>query len=113
VIEALLNDTIDVGPLDSYAWDLIVEHKRELRSRIRIVATTDPAPIPFLVASAGCADDIVERLRAAFLAFTAAETADLRRRLCLEGFAPVDLTEYELIPRWENGAKKAGYHHPS
>lgn len=88
--------------------DLIAEHEPELRSRIRIVATTDPAPIPFLVASAGCADDIVERLRAAFLAFAGAETADLRKRLCLEGFAPVDLTEYELIPRWEMKRKRPG-----
>jgi len=53
-------------------------------------------------------DNIVERLRAAFLAFAGAETADLRKRLCLEGFAPVDLTEYELIPRWEMKRKRPG-----
>jgi ABC-type phosphate/phosphonate transport system substrate-binding protein len=113
VMEALLNDTIDVGPLDSYALDLMLHHEPELRERIRVVATTDAAPIPFVVASAGCPDEIIARLRAAFLAFgQAPQGAKLRELLCLEGFAPVKLTDYDVIARWEDEAKAAGYDHP-
>jgi ABC-type phosphate/phosphonate transport system substrate-binding protein len=113
VMEALLNDTIDVGPLDSYALDLMLHHEPELRERIRVVATTDAAPIPFVVASAGCPDEIIARLRAAFLAFgQAPQGAKLRELLCLEGFAPVKLADYDVIARWEDEAKAAGYDHP-
>ena len=56
VIEALLASDIDVGPLDSYALDLMLHHEPDLAARIRIVATTDPAPIPFLVAAPDCSD---------------------------------------------------------
>jgi ABC-type phosphate/phosphonate transport system substrate-binding protein len=113
VIEALLSDTIDVGPLDSYGLDLMLHHEPDLRARIRVVATTEAAPIPFLVASAGCPDEVVTRLQSVFLAF--AETplsAELRERLCLEGFAPVTLADYDVIARWDDEAKAADYGHP-
>ena len=51
VIEAILAGDIDVGPLDSYALDLMQHHDPDLAAQIRVVATTDSAPIPFLVAS--------------------------------------------------------------
>lgn len=113
VIEALLSDTIDIGPLDSYALDLMLRHEPDLRERIRIVATTEAAPIPFLVASAGCPDMIVTRLREAFLALGGApKAAELREQLCLERFAPVNLADYEIVARWEDEAKAAGYDRP-
>src|SRR6202035_5109779 len=52
VIDALLAGDIDVGPLDSYALDLMLRHEPDLGQKIRAVATTEIAPIPFLVASA-------------------------------------------------------------
>ena len=70
VIEALLADDIDVGPLDCYALDLMLRHQPDLATQIRIVATTDPAPIPFLVA--GAALSLMRsfwRCRTALLAF--------------------------------------------
>jgi ABC-type phosphate/phosphonate transport system substrate-binding protein len=61
VIDALLADEIDIGPLDSYALDLMLHHQPDLASQIRIVATTDPAPIPFLVAASNCPDESFRR----------------------------------------------------
>ncbi|MDB5631594.1 MAG: transporter substrate-binding protein, partial [Tardiphaga sp.] len=50
VIEALLADEIDIGPLDGFALDLVRRHAPALAARLRIVATTDAAPIPLLIA---------------------------------------------------------------
>src|ERR1700732_4302904 len=58
VIEALLAGDIDVGPLDGYALDLMLRHQPDLAAQFRIVATTDPAPIPFLIAAPDCPDEI-------------------------------------------------------
>jgi ABC-type phosphate/phosphonate transport system substrate-binding protein len=113
VIEALLAGDIDIGPLDSYALDLMMRHHSQIRSQVRIVATTDPAPIPFLVAAAGCPDDVVEQLQTTLWTFADAPAcASLRDRLCLDAFAPVVVSNYELMLRWDAEARAAGYDHP-
>lgn len=110
VIDALLAGDIDVGPLDSYALDLMLRHQPDLIRRIRTIASTDPAPIPPLVASPGCPDDVVSALQSALTTFEAASAcADLRDRLCLDGFASVVADEYHLQLRWEAEARAAGY----
>src|SRR5258708_35769763 len=48
VIEALLADDIDVGPLDGYALDLMLRHQAKLGSRVRVIAPTGPSPVPLL-----------------------------------------------------------------
>lgn len=113
VIEAIMAGDIDVGPLDSYALDLMLRHDPALNTQIRVIATTDPAPAPFLVAAATCPDDIVEKLRTTLLTFaTDPACASLRDRLCLAGFAPVMLSDYELMLRWDSEARAAGYAEP-
>jgi ABC-type phosphate/phosphonate transport system substrate-binding protein len=114
VIEALLAGDIDVGPLDGYALDLIRYHQPELGSQIRVVATTDPAPIPFLVASSGCPDEIVSRLQGKLATFASAlACVDLRERLRLDAFAPVAPEDYSLMLRWDAEARAAGYSQPA
>jgi ABC-type phosphate/phosphonate transport system substrate-binding protein len=113
VIDAILAGEIDVGPLDSYALDLMQRHDPDLVARIRVVATTDTAPIPFLVASRECPDDVVAALQTALTRFgDVAACADLRERLCLQGFAPVVIADYDLMLRWDAEARAAGYAHP-
>ncbi|WP_022721242.1 phosphate/phosphite/phosphonate ABC transporter substrate-binding protein [Rhodopseudomonas sp. B29] len=113
VIEALIAGDIDVGPLDGYAFDLMLRHEPELATSLRVIAITDPAPIPFLVASPSCPAEIVAALRTSLLRFgDAEEGADLRDRLCLQGFAPVKLDNYEPITRWDREAREAGYAEP-
>jgi ABC-type phosphate/phosphonate transport system substrate-binding protein len=114
VIEALLAGEIDIGPLDGYALELMRYHQPELGSKIRVVATTDPAPIPFLVASSTCPDAIVSRLQATLATFAVAPAcADLRERLLLKAFAPVALEDYGLMLRWDDEARAAGYSQPA
>ncbi|HTB03914.1 MAG TPA: PhnD/SsuA/transferrin family substrate-binding protein [Bradyrhizobium sp.] len=113
VIDALLADDIDIGPLDSYALDLMLRHEPDLGQKIRAVATTDIAPIPLLVASADCPDEVVSPLQAALAKFAdCSDTADLRDRLCLERFVPVEADDYSLTARWDDEARKAGYSQP-
>lgn len=113
VIDALLGGDIDVGPLDSYALDLMLRYQPDLASLIRIVASTDPAPIPLLVASPDCPDEVVSALQAALTTFKAASAcADLRDRLCLDGFVPAVSDEYRLQVRWDAEARAAGYAQP-
>ena len=114
VIEALLSDAIDVGPLDSYALDLMLRHEPALGERIRVVASTLPAPIPFLVASPHCPAEAVSALRQALLSFgDAVGCAVLRERLKLAGFAPVRIADYDLILDRDAQARAAGYLHPA
>jgi ABC-type phosphate/phosphonate transport system substrate-binding protein len=113
VIQALLADDIDVGPLDSYALDLMLRHQPNLARAIRVVATTDSAPIPFLVAAPDCPVDIVSALRAVLVAFgDAPACAGLRDRLGLEAFVPVVADDYRLMMRWDAEARAAGYAQP-
>ncbi|MCC8953279.1 PhnD/SsuA/transferrin family substrate-binding protein [Bradyrhizobium sp. Pear77] len=114
VLDALQAGDIDVGPLDSYALDLMLRHEADLGSKIRIIATTDPAPVPFLVAAMGCPNVVVDRLRTTLGAFAEAPgCADLRDRLCLGGFAPVETNDYQLMLRWDAEARAGGYAEPA
>jgi len=113
VIEAVLADSIDVGPLDSYALDLMRHHDPDLAAQIRVVATTDSAPIPFLVASRACPEEVVLALQTSLMKLgDDAACGDLRERLCLQGFAPVAITDYDLMLRWDTEARAAGYLQP-
>jgi ABC-type phosphate/phosphonate transport system substrate-binding protein len=113
VIEAVLAGDIDVGPLDSYVLDLIQRHDPALAAQIRIVATTETAPIPFLVASRCCPERVVASLQTALMEFgDLAACGDLRERLCLQGFAPVAIGDYDLMLRWDAEARAAGYAQP-
>jgi ABC-type phosphate/phosphonate transport system substrate-binding protein len=113
VIEAVVAGDIDVGPLDSYALDLMQRHDPDLVNQIRIIATTDAAPIPFLVASRECPDEVVAALQATLLRFgDATACAGLQERLCLQAFAPVAVDDYDLMLRWDAEARAAGYAQP-
>jgi ABC-type phosphate/phosphonate transport system substrate-binding protein len=113
VLKAVLAGDIDVGPLDSYALDLMLRHDPRLAKQIRIVATTDASPIPFLVASAGCPDEVVASLQTALMKIgDVSVRAGPRERLCLQTFAPVVIDDYDVMLRWDAEARAAGYPHP-
>jgi ABC-type phosphate/phosphonate transport system substrate-binding protein len=113
VVEAVLADEIDVGPLDSYALDLMLRHDPALATQIRIAATTEAAPIPFLVASEGCPDEVVASLQTALMKISDLSVrTGLRERLCLQTFAPVVINDYDLMLRWDAEARAAGYARP-
>ena len=98
VIDALLEGRIDIGPLDSYAHDLLRHNEPELVAKLRTVATTAPAPIPPLIATAPIASEVFEALRAALSAVAeVAELSSLRKTLCLQGFAFPAPANYQVL----------------
>lgn len=98
LIEALDEGRIDVGPLDSYAHDLLRRNDPAFAGKIRVIASTGAAPIPPLVATAPLAEDELERLRQALVAAASAtELAAPCEVLLLKGFAVPRASDYVVF----------------
>ncbi len=96
VIKALAEGRIDVGPLDSYCHDLIRAGDPAFAAQVRILESTDPTPMPPIVATAALGEHAVARLRGAFLAVADEPSlAPLRETLLLERFVVPEPAVYE------------------
>ena len=110
VVDAVLDRRIDVGPLDGYWHLLLRRHRPDLAGRLRVVASTDVAPLPALVASPGLPVAAAAALRNAFAAASGRPWfAPLAAELCVLGFAPVARDDYAVTLRWAAEAEAAGY----
>lgn len=114
ILDSVREGRIDIGPLDAYWHMLIARHAPQLTSGIRVLTSTETAPMPSLVASAGVAAETVALWRAAF---TSANTrpwfGPLADLLLLEGFAEVSEASFAPLLQWERDAKAAGYPLPA
>jgi len=114
VLDAVRDGRIDVGPLDAYWHLLIARHAPQLTAGIRVLASTDVAPMPAFVAAAGAPAADVVRLRAAFAAAAARDWfAPFRDLLLLEGFAAADAAHFATTLAWDREARAAGYDLPA
>lgn len=110
VVKALIAGEIDIGPLDSFAFDLMLQDPADPAHGLRVVANTEPAPIPLLVASPGIDRGTAEALRAALLRSASDEAVrPVLDRLLIERFVPVEASAYDLLERWDAQALHAGY----
>jgi ABC-type phosphate/phosphonate transport system substrate-binding protein len=110
ILDAVVEGRIDVGPLDAYWHALIARHRPELTTQVRVVGSTDLAPIPAFVAAPRLPADDVARLRSAFCAAAGRPWfAQLRDMLLLDGFAPVTRDAFATTLAWDREAKAAGY----
>lgn len=113
IIEALLADEIDIGPLDSYFYDLLQAAEPHTAARLRIVETTVPRPMPLLVASQGVDDGAVQALKQALLAAASdPEARGVMERLRLAGFQAVTPDSYQVLIREAEAADAEGYAQP-
>lgn len=88
VIDALASGTIDVGPLDSYCHDLLRRNEPAYAGLVRTLASTDPYPIPPIVAKTALSPAQLRRLRESFAATRdCSELRPVMERLLLDGFA--------------------------
>ena len=110
ILDGVVDGTIDIGPLDGY-WHLLIRRTLpDLLAKIRVLASTDLAPIPAFVASAGTPPGMVEALRRSFAAAAGAPWfGPLAETLCLQGFAPVDRASFDETLAWARDAEAAGY----
>jgi ABC-type phosphate/phosphonate transport system substrate-binding protein len=114
ILDAVRGGRIDVGPLDAYWHLLIARHQPELTAGIRVLATTEVAPMPAFVAAAGTPAADVARLRAAFVGAAAEDWfATYRDLLLLEGFAAADAAHFATTLAWDREARAAGYDLPA
>jgi ABC-type phosphate/phosphonate transport system substrate-binding protein len=109
VLEAIVEGRVDVGPQDSFAFDLMCRHLPELASQVRVVASTDTMPIPAFMASSATSAEVVEKLRAALLSVRdRPELAAVRADLCITGFASVVPDAYAPSEMWAREAERRG-----
>jgi len=98
IIQALADRRIDVGPLDGYVHDLLKHTDPKFAAQVRIIATTDAAPMPPFVATAPLGEGDLARLRQAFAASIAApELKAERETLLLRDFAFPKPTDYDVF----------------
>ena len=114
VLDSVRAGRIDVGPLDAYWHLLIARHAPELASGVRVLTSTEVAPMPAFVAAASAPPDAIGRLRGAFLAARRQSWfGPLAELLLLEGFAEVSAESYAPLLQWAHAAKAAGFDAPA
>jgi ABC-type phosphate/phosphonate transport system substrate-binding protein len=97
IVRALADGRIDVGPLDSFVFDLIRASDAEFAAQVKVIAATDPTPMPAIVCSASVNPDTLTRLREACLEVSdATELAGARATLLLERFIVPDPGAYRV-----------------
>ncbi|WP_270933970.1 phosphate/phosphite/phosphonate ABC transporter substrate-binding protein [Falsiroseomonas oryzae] len=114
VAQAVREGRCDVGPMDGFAHDLLRRHAPERVAGLRILESTDPAPIPFLVAASETPPRITRALTDALLALHEDDEArDFMAEVLVDRFVPVD-TESCLRtgPAWATDAAAAGMQLP-
>lgn len=108
VIQALVNNKIDVGPLDGYVFDLLRAGDPQLASQVRVVAVTDPTPMPPLVSTASLTDPQVESLRAAFRrAHEESSLSAALKVILVERFVVPNISVYDETKRRAEGVERA------
>lgn len=114
ILDAVVTCDIDVGPLDGFWHLLIRRHLPELAAQVRVVESTDVAPIPALVASPALTAEAVARLKAAFVAAAGAPWFEaMAAPLLLAGFVAVDHADFARTLDWDRTARAAGYPLPA
>lgn len=112
VVTAIVDGDADIGPVDSYALDLLRLHEPALVARLRTVASTPPTPIPPLVAAPAIEPQIGTRLTAALLAVGGAPIlAGVRNTLLLRGFVAADTMTYDQLAQEAADTDRTGYVH--
>ena len=110
VLDAVVDGRADVGPVDSYLLDLWRRHLPDVAARVRVVATTAPAPIPPLVASPATDPVVCERLTATLVdAHRAPEIAATLDDLLLMRFEPVASDAFGVLLERQGAAERVGY----
>lgn len=114
ILDEVLTGGIDIGPLDGYWHMLIRAYRPEMLAGVRVLASTDVAPMPAFVTVKDADPAMVSRLRAAFAAAqTRSWFAALAKRLLITGFQPVDHADFATTLAWDREAKAAGYDLPA
>lgn len=114
VATAVREGRCEVGPMDGFAHDLLRRHAPEAVAGLRVLESTDPAPIPFLVAAPEADPGMVAALRNALLSAHRDPAAlAAMDEVLVACFVPVDEEEALRVgPAWAAEAEAAGMRLP-
>lgn len=110
VIAAVLSGQADVGPVDGWYLDILKHDDPAAVAELTVVATTQPSPIPPLVAQPEISAADLRRLQKAFR--DAPEQRSLSscfETLLIKAFAFPEAGDYEQTLLWAQSAIDAGY----
>ena len=109
VVKALSAGEIDVGPLDGYVFDLIRAGDPGFAAQVRVVASTDPTPMPPLIATAPLKTEEIARVRTAFLRLHEESALDsARKALLVERFVVPELADYGITKNRAERVEREG-----
>lgn len=110
VVDALVEGSIDAGPLDSWWHDLLRKHESATAARLRTIASTPMTPIPPLVCAASTPAALRARLPATLERVGTHPTLrDLREALLIRGFTRVAAEDYAMLWRQASHTDALGY----
>lgn len=112
-IQAVLEGKAEVAPVDSYVMDLLRRHEPATAAALRVVESTEEAPIPLLVGSAGTEPAVARRLTQALgrVEFDPAMRPILGV-LMLQRLAPAEPEAYAVLAERSRAALAADYPRP-
>jgi ABC-type phosphate/phosphonate transport system substrate-binding protein len=114
ILDSVRDGGIDVGPLDAYWHLLLARHQPALTVDVRVLASTEVAPMPAFVAAAETPVEVIAKLRVAFAgAARRPWFKELGEALLLDGFAAVSERDFAVLLEWEREAINAGYERPA
>jgi ABC-type phosphate/phosphonate transport system substrate-binding protein len=114
ILDSVRDGSIDVGPLDAYWHMLIAKYAPDVTAGVRVLASTEVAPMPAFVAAPGSPARDVEALRSAFGdAHARPWFAPVADALLLDGFAKVTSADFETTLAWDSEAKAHDYRYPA
>ena len=109
-LAALQDETVDVVALDGYWLDLLRYHHPERWQGLRVVASTEWAPIPLLVAARGVDPEVVKTLRDFLLEVDKRPGyGPLLRETLVARFVRPDLGAYPALDERVREAERRGY----
>ena len=110
VAAAIVSAEADVGPLDSYALDLLRKHERELTAQLRTIASTLPTPMPPLVAASAIDADVAQCVSESLYGVgDADELKSVRDELLIDRFVAADPRSYDELLTRADEADRLGY----
>ncbi len=97
---AVIEGMAEIAPIDSWAFSLMQRHAPDLTARVRIVASTEPMPIPLLTGSSGQSGLLAGALLAAHEDSALKPILD---ELLIERFVRRPAESYSILKqRWES-----------
>ncbi len=109
-LQAVAGGEADLAAIDCVSLAGFLKHEPELRAKIRIIGWSERVPgLPIITHGSADVDRGAAMRRALANVAGDPDLADIRARLFIKGFQPLDFEDYTVITAMEAAAMTAGY----